>query len=79
LPGNRRGAPVEEVSPKIDFYGRAHVIAYRATLDVPGELARSVAKLLAAEWRRRGAPRGLGALDGAGAGRSPPGYTVNPS
>jgi hypothetical protein len=30
------------------------VIAYRATLDVPRELARFVAKLLAAERRRRG-------------------------
>jgi hypothetical protein len=32
------------------------VIAYRATLDVPRELARFVAKLLAAERRSRGTP-----------------------
>jgi len=38
------------------------VIAYRATLDVPRELARFVAKLLAAERRRRGTPRGSRAL-----------------
>jgi hypothetical protein len=30
------------------------VIAYRATLDVPRELAQFVAKLLLAERRRRG-------------------------
>jgi hypothetical protein len=34
------------------------VIAYRATLDVPGELAKFVAELLAAERHRRGNPRG---------------------
>jgi DDE superfamily endonuclease len=34
------------------------VIAYRATLDVPWELAQFTAKLLAAERRRRGTPRG---------------------
>jgi len=38
------------------------VIAYRATLDVPGELARFAAKLLAAERRRRGTPRSSRAL-----------------
>jgi hypothetical protein len=38
------------------------VIAYRATLDVPRELAWSVAKLLLAERRRRGTPRGSRAL-----------------
>jgi hypothetical protein len=38
------------------------VIAYRATLDVPGELAQFVARLLAAERRRRGTPRGGRAL-----------------
>ena len=38
-----------------------HVIAYRATLDVPREVVWSVAKLLAAERRRRGTPRGAGA------------------
>jgi hypothetical protein len=38
------------------------VIIYRATLDVPGELAWFVAKLLLAERRRRGTPRGSRAL-----------------
>jgi hypothetical protein len=38
------------------------VIAYRATLDVPGELAWFVARLLLAERRRRGTPRGSRAL-----------------
>jgi hypothetical protein len=38
------------------------VIAYRATLDVPREVVWSVAKLLAAERRRRGTPRGSRAL-----------------
>jgi hypothetical protein len=38
------------------------VIVYRATVDVPGELAWFVAKLLLAERRRRGTPRGSRAL-----------------
>jgi hypothetical protein len=38
------------------------VIAYRATLDVPKELAQFVAELLLAERRRRGTPRGSRAL-----------------
>jgi hypothetical protein len=38
------------------------VIAYRATLDVPRELAWFVSQLLAAERRRRGTPRGSRAL-----------------
>jgi DDE superfamily endonuclease len=38
------------------------VIAYRATLDVPRELVLFVAKLLAAERRRRSTPRGSRAL-----------------
>jgi DDE superfamily endonuclease len=38
------------------------VIAYRATLDVPRELVLFVAKLLLAERRRRGTPRGSRAL-----------------
>jgi hypothetical protein len=38
------------------------VIAYRATLDVPRELAQFAAKLLWAERRRRGTPRGSRAL-----------------
>jgi hypothetical protein len=38
------------------------VIAYRATLDVPRELAQFTAKLLRAERRRRGTPHGSRAL-----------------
>jgi hypothetical protein len=38
------------------------VIAYPATLDVPRELAQFTARLLAAERRRRGTPRGSRAL-----------------
>jgi hypothetical protein len=38
------------------------VIAYSATLDVPRELAQFAAKLLLAERRRRGTPRGSRAL-----------------
>jgi DDE superfamily endonuclease len=38
------------------------VIAYRATLDVPRELVQFVARLLLAERRRRGTPRGSRAL-----------------
>ena len=38
------------------------MIAYSATLDVPRELAQFVAKLLWAERRRRGTPRGSRAL-----------------
>jgi hypothetical protein len=38
------------------------VIAYRATLDVSTELVQFTARLLAAERRRRGTPRGSRAL-----------------
>jgi hypothetical protein len=38
------------------------VIAYRATLDVPREVVWFAARLLAAERRRRGTPRGSRAL-----------------
>ena len=38
------------------------MIAYRATLDVPREVAWFLAKLLAAERQRRGTPRGSRAL-----------------
>jgi hypothetical protein len=38
------------------------VIVHRATLDVPRELVQFVARLLAAERRRRGTPRGSRAL-----------------
>jgi hypothetical protein len=47
---------------KINFCGRLHVIAYRATLDVPRELVQFTAKLLWAERRRRGTPKGSRAL-----------------
>lgn len=51
--------PVEEVSPKIVFVaGRLHVISYPAMLDVPRELIRFVGRLLHAERRRRGTPKG---------------------
>jgi hypothetical protein len=54
---------VEEVSPQHRLVPEGlHVIAYRATLDVPRELAWFVAKLLLAERRRRGTPRGSRAL-----------------
>src|SRR5215471_11328607 len=62
LPGDGRGARVEEVSPKIVFCWRLHVITYRATLDVAGELAQFVAGLLLAERHRRGTPKGSRAL-----------------
>src|SRR5208282_4851002 len=64
-PGHGRGAPVEEVSPQDQSSAEGlHVIAYRATLDVPppGELVEFTAKLLRAERRRRGTPRGSRAL-----------------
>ena len=54
---SRRGLTTRSTSA-----GRLHVIAYRATLDVPRELAWFVARLLLAERRRRGAPRGSRAL-----------------
>ncbi len=38
------------------------MIAYRATLDVPRELVTLTSRLLAAERRRRGTPRGSRAL-----------------
>src|SRR6266700_1166295 len=53
----RRGLTTRSTST-----GRLHVIAYNATLDVPRELAQFLAKLLAAERRRRGTPRGSRAL-----------------
>jgi hypothetical protein len=61
---NNRGHPrtKAEFPPKITFYGRLHVIAHRATLDVPREVAWLLAKLLAAERQRRATPRGSRAL-----------------
>src|SRR6266700_1199183 len=53
----RRGLTTRSTST-----GRLHVIAYNATLDVPRELAQFLAKLLLAERRRRGTPRGSRAL-----------------
>jgi hypothetical protein len=50
---SRRGLTTRSTSA-----GRLHVIAYRATLDVPGERVWFVAKLLLTERRRRGTPRG---------------------
>jgi hypothetical protein len=47
---------------KISFRWRLHVIADRATLDVPRELVQFVAGLLAAERRRRSTPHGSRAL-----------------
>jgi hypothetical protein len=41
---------------------RLHVIAYRATLDVPRELVQFAAELLLAERHRRGTPKGSRAL-----------------
>jgi hypothetical protein len=58
--GHSRTKP--QVPPKITFYGRLHVIAYRATPDVPREVAWFLAKLLAAERQRPGTPRGSRAL-----------------
>src|SRR5215472_6862292 len=63
LPGHRRGAPVEEVSPQDQSSAEGlHVIAYRATLDVPRELVQFVAKLLRDERQHRGTPAGSRAL-----------------
>src|SRR5215471_3464130 len=53
----RRGLVKDHLLP-----GGLHMIAYRATLDVPRELAWFVAKILLAERRRRGTPRGSRAL-----------------
>ena len=45
----RRGAPVEEVSLKIDIYREGlRVVSYRV-IDVPGELVARVSRLLAAD------------------------------
>jgi hypothetical protein len=66
LPGDEREAPAEEASPTISFDGRLHVIAYRATLDVPGELAWFAAQLLLAEHHRRGTPAGAGRCRASG-------------
>ena len=54
---SRRGLTTRSASA-----GRLHVIAYRATLDVPRELAQFVAKLLLAERGRRGTPEASRAL-----------------
>jgi hypothetical protein len=48
---------------KIGFHWKAPTVAaYRATGDVPRDLAQFTAKLLAVEWRRQGAPRDSRAL-----------------
>jgi hypothetical protein len=53
---SRRGLTTR--SPSLEL----HVIAYRATLDVPRELVLFTSKLLAAERHRRGTPKGSRAL-----------------
>ncbi|WAL67748.1 hypothetical protein ORV05_08225 [Amycolatopsis cynarae] len=68
---------VEDVSPKKIFTEGFHVIAYRAMLDVPRELALYVSRLLRAERRRRGTRRGVAGVDllpasGAGPALVPP-------
>jgi DDE superfamily endonuclease len=55
-------SPAERLTTRSASHGRLHVIACRATLDVPRELAQFTARLLAAERRRRGTPRGSRAL-----------------
>jgi hypothetical protein len=55
--------PVEEVSPQEPCSaGRLHVIPHRATLDVSRGLVRHLARLLRAERRLRGTPKGSRAL-----------------
>jgi DDE superfamily endonuclease len=58
--GLRRGLLL--TGHKIAHRRRLHVIAYRATLDVPRELVQFTARLLLAERRRRGTPKGSRAL-----------------
>jgi hypothetical protein len=48
---SRRG-----LTPRSNSAGRLHVIAYRATLDVPGELAQFTARLLLAARHPAGQP-----------------------
>jgi hypothetical protein len=58
-----RGAPVEEVSAKINLYREGlHVITHRAMLDVSRELAQFVGRLLSRERRLRGTRKGSRAL-----------------
>lgn len=45
-----------DLTTRSSSLGGLHVITYRATLDVPGELGSFTARLLLAEWGRR-APR----------------------
>src|ERR1700722_13024589 len=59
MPGNGRGVPVEEVSPQVFFIPKdSTLITNRATLDVPADLVLFTSRLLAAERRLRGTPRG---------------------
>ena len=53
---------VEEVWQDLLHQSGLHVIAYRAMLDVPGELVRYLARLLAAERRTLGTRPGTRAL-----------------
>jgi len=55
--------PVEEVSRQDRLLPeRLHAITYRATLDASRELVQFIARLLWAERRRRGSPKGSRAL-----------------
>src|SRR6266498_402750 len=60
--GHRSREQNQRSHPKITFYGRLHVIACRARLDVPREVVWFLAKLPAVERQRRGTPRGSRAL-----------------
>jgi hypothetical protein len=56
MPGDKRGAPVEDVSPQAPFTTRTLLDSYRAKFDVPAALLRYLSRLLAAERHRRGTP-----------------------
>ena len=60
--GGGRGVLDKEFSPQDRPDRGPHVIAYRAMLDVPGELVRYLARLLAAERRTLGTRPGTRAL-----------------
>ena len=66
MPGNDNShrVSIEMVSyRKIRFHWKiSNVAAYRATNDVPRDLAQVTARMLVAEWRRHGVPRGSRAV-----------------
>jgi hypothetical protein len=62
LPGNGREPREKRSQHKIILSWRLRVIACRAALGVPGELAQFVAGLRLTERRRRGSARGCRAL-----------------